>query len=126
MGHLPSLTMDDRRGVAVVCDPVERDVPQPPRRLARRLDQPRPIFVCVDVDLAVRFADPPRGDDRVMKSAPVRAPGPAIKTVELFGRPPAISMACGRIKPVRLDPVLPPRKVTEADIDRSARRLHQL
>ena len=44
LGLNPSLAMDDRLGIAVVGDPLERDVAEPSRRLARDLGEPEPIL----------------------------------------------------------------------------------
>ena len=87
---------DDRRGVALVADVLERDVPQPPRRLGRHVLQPLPPLGRVDVRLAVRQRG--AAEQGVVDAAQVLAG--EVEPVELVAEPPA-----GLVEGRRVDPV---------------------
>ena len=104
LGPNPCLTMDDRLGVAVVGDALERDIAEPSRRLARGPREPLPVIIRVAVDLAVRlhggaFA----GHQDVMQPAPVNAPGRPQRLVHVPGKPFPVAVARRRVEPVRID-----------------------
>jgi hypothetical protein len=79
-----------RRRVAVVGDPLERDITEPPRRLTGNVDEPMPVVVIVDVNLAVRLDDVALRNNGIMESAPVDSPDIGNRAAE---RPVAIDAA---------------------------------
>jgi hypothetical protein len=93
----PCLAEDERLFIAVVDDALERNIAEPARRLAGDGGEPIPIVFGITKDLAVRLPDIALGDDCVMEPAPVNSAGSADSTIELFGKPSAITMTGGSV-----------------------------
>ena len=93
---------DDRRGVALVDDPVERHIAEPARGLARLDLQPFPVIGVVQVALAVRLGQAGARHERVVQPAQVdRLDDPEPR--HLLGEPSAVAVTGGRVLPVRVD-----------------------
>src|SRR5262249_25841160 len=87
------LTMNDRRSIAIIDNAVERDVAQPSCRLAGRVDQPRPVIVVIDVDIAVRLDERAGGNQHVVDAAPMNFLAAPNQSIEMLGEPLTIAMA---------------------------------
>jgi hypothetical protein len=95
--------MDDRRCVALIHDPVERNVTEPTRRLGRSADQPFPIVISIPIDLAVRLADLAVRHDGVMQTTPMRPVSRPIDLDQLLGEPLTVAMSGFGVDPVGID-----------------------
>ena len=84
--------VDERLGVAIIGDALEVDITQPACALPCCVDEPRPVVVIVDINVAVRLHEVAGGNEYIMQSAPMDTPPLADGTVELFGEPLAVAM----------------------------------
>src|SRR5262249_44766186 len=100
-------------GVAIVDDPIERDVAQPPCRLARSVDQPRPVDVIVHVEFAVGLDDRRGRDKDVVETPPVDPLIARDETMEMLSEPLAVAVARRRVEPVGIDLGAQDREIAE-------------
>ena len=92
-----------RLGVAIVDDPLERDVAQPARRLAGDLDQLGPVLVDILVGLAIGLRQASGGDEKVVEGAPVNLSATCNQPIELLSDPTPIAMPCLGVESIRID-----------------------
>ena len=95
--------MDDRRGITLVDDPIERNVTEPACRLGRIGDEPFPIVIGVLVDLAARLSDPAVGDDGIVETAPMGTLAWPIQLGQSLREPLTVTMSSRGIDSIRVD-----------------------
>ena len=95
--------VDERLGVAIIGNSLEVDVAEPARRLPRHVNEPRPIIVVVDEDVAIRLDETAGSDQYVMQTAPMNFLAAPDQPVEMLGEPLAVTMARGGVEPIRIN-----------------------
>jgi hypothetical protein len=105
---------DDRRRVALVNDPVEWHVAEPPRGLARLDLEPLPIIGIVEVARAIWLAQAGARHERVVQTAQVDRLDD-LEPRHLLGEPSAVTVACRRILAVGIDLLVQDGEVGEGE-----------